>query len=211
MTQVKGDLSVKRSLTVDRRITDGFSAETIVAIRNITVNDYAWLRITNTTTQDIVLPDATTLLNGWKQVIDVPSTSGASVNVKTYHATTPVLLKNILAGRTYTFILVDNSTSIGVWKIEFIEESEFVPVERFVSTFTATTEWGTASGGFYTITVTEATHGRGVQPLVTIQELSGSDYINVSPHSILILANGNISISVPDSPDLRFAGRMIIV
>ena len=206
-----GDINILRTITAGRRVNTGISSVALTAQRDLIEHDFSWLRVTNATTQDVVLPDATTLPNGWKQVIDVGSTSVASVNVKTYHVATPVLLKNILIARTYEFILVDNSASAGVWKINFLEEADLLPAERFSSPFNATTDWGAAAGGYYTITVTAATHARGTQPFVTVQELSGSDYIDVKPDRILILANGNTSIRVPEVPDCRFAGRTLYV
>ena len=207
----KGDLLVGSSLTVGRRFNVGFSDETITAQRDIVKNDYSMLRVSNATTQDVVLPDATTLPNGWEITIDVPSASGASVNVKTYDDTTPELLKNILAGRAYTFILVNNATDAGDWKINFLEEADLIPAERYVETFNATSDWGTASGGYFTMTITAATHGKELQPNVLIQELDGSDYSTVQPDQVKVLANGNIQIRVPEVPDLRFAGRAVIV
>jgi len=209
--QVKGDLLVKRTITTERRVNEGAYAETITAQRDLILHEYAWLRISNDTTQDVVLPDATTLPLGWKQVIDVPVTSVASVNVKTYHISSPVLLKNILTDRAYEFICVDNSTAAGTWLIDFLEEADKIPTGRYSSPFTATTEWGTASNGYYTITITEATHGRGTNPNVQVYELSGSDFHKVDVDDVLVLANGNTSIRVPEVPNLRFAGKIVFI
>lgn len=80
----------------------------------------------------------------------------------------------------------------------------------FESTFTATTEWGAASGGFYTITVLAATHGQGSQPSVELFELSGSDYLTVFADEVKIASNGDVSFRVPDVPNARFAGKVKI-
>lgn len=206
-----GDYQVGRTIIAGRRVDSGFSAETLSAIRELTRHDYQWLRFSNASTQDAVLPDATTLENGWQVVVDVPDTSAASVNVKTYHATTPVLLRNIIPGRAYAFTLVDNGTAAGVWHVNFLEEADTIPTERYIETFNATTDWSAASGGYHTITVSEATHGRGSNPKVTIRALSGTDYIDVMPDRILIESDGDTKIRVPEVPDLRFAGRAIFV
>lgn len=80
---------------------------------------------------------------------------------------------------------------------------------NFVATFNATTSWSGPSGGLYTITIPVATHGKGVNPMVQIMELNGSIYdsIVVSYH---INNLGDISITVQDVPDLRFAGKITI-
>lgn len=68
--------------------------------------------------------------------------------------------------------------------------------------------WGTASGGLYTITVTAATHGKGVNPIVQVYELNGSNYESVI---ISIINNsGDISFQVNETPDNRFNGKVII-
>lgn len=206
-----GDYSVGRTITAGRRVNSGFTAETITASRTLTIHDYQWIRITNASTQDVILPDATTLENGWQVVVDVPAASAASVNVKTYDAVTPVLLRNIESGRAYEFTLVDNSTDEGTWHVNFLEEADAIPTERYIETFDATTDWGTAAAGYYTITITEATHGRGANPNVQIQSLSGTDYITVTPDRILVESDGDTKIRVPETPDLRFAGRAIFV
>ena len=207
----KGDIQVGRTISAGRRLNEGFSAETISTQRNITVNDYKLLRISNATTQDVVLADATTLPNGWSVIIDVPSASGASVNVKTYDAVTPVLLKNIINGRAYEFTLLDNSTDEGVWLVNFLEEADTIPSERYISTFNATTDWGSASGGYYTITVAQTTHERGVNPVVKLQELDGADYNEVFADQLKVLANGDTAIRVTEIPDMRFAGRAVFI
>lgn len=206
-----GDFKVGRTIEADRRVDSGFTAETLTTKKDLDRHSYQWLRITNASTQDVVLPDALTLSNGWQQTIDVPGESGASVNVKTFHAVTPVLLRNIIAGRAYEFTLVDNATDAGVWHVNFLEEADSIPAERYVFTFDATTDWGTSAGGYYTITVTAVTHTRGTNPIVVCKVKSGSDYSIASPDRTMILANGNIQIRVPETPNLRFEGQLVII
>ena len=211
MTQtIQGDLNVKRTLNADRRVNQGVSRETLVALRNVTINDFSWLQIINASTQDIVLPDATTLSNGWNQVVMADSISGASVNVKTYHAVTPVLKKNILVGRAYRFTLVDNGTSAGVWHVDFLEEADMLPTSRYVDTYNATTDWSGPSAGYYTRTVTATTHGMGTSPTIAVR-MGSAPYTRVLPDSLSVAVNGDLTISVTQIPDLRFAGQMVIV
>jgi len=205
-----GDFGVGRTLTSIRANLLA-QEEALVATRQVLLHDVQWLRVTNATTQDIVLPDATTLPKGWQLTVDIPTTSVASANVKTYHAVTPVLLKNILVGRAYTFTCVDISTAAGLWQINYLEEADLVPTARFASTFNATTDWGAAVIGYYTITITAVTHGRGAEPNVQVYILTGSDFIKVAPDRIYVAANGDTSIRVPEVPDLRFAGKILFV
>ena len=204
-----GDYEIGRSAKA-RSYQHGLSEETITTTRNIDIHDYQYLRLSCATNQDAVLPDATTLTAGWNRTIDVPSDSVGSILVKTYHAVTPVLLKTLASGKSIKVTLVNNSTAAGVWKVEVISESETSAADRYVSGFTATTEWGSASAGYYTITVTAATHGIGTNPVVSVQQLTGSDYIVVEADQLKIFSNGNVSIRVPETPNLRFAGRLVI-
>lgn len=210
--QVKGDLSVLRLIEAGRRVNQGFIAETLSALKSLDLFSYYWSRLDASSTQDIVLPDATTLpLGAWQTVIDVPAASGASLNVKTYHAVTPVLLKNVIAGRAYEFTLVNNTTAAGVWQINFLEEADLIAAERYAQSFNNTTDWGSPSAGYYTITVTEATHGKGTSPRAAYSELSGSDYIDTYPDRSLANATGDISFRVPQTPDGRFTGKIVIM
>jgi len=207
---IYGDLNVKRTLNADRRVNQGLSRETITSLRNVVVNDYAWLQITNASTQDVVMPDATTLANGWSIVVMADAASGASVNVKSYHAVTPVLIKNILVGRAYRFSLVDGTASAGVWHIDFLEEADLIASARYVGSFNATSDWGSPSGGYYTYTLAQSTHLRGTSPSVSLL-LGPAPYSRVGCDLLTIAANGDVAIRVPQVPDLRFAGEMILI
>lgn len=205
------DFYIGSQLRVGRNIVLSLSNETLTSQRTVKTNDYDWLRVSNETTQDIVLPNATGLVNGWAITIDVLAASTASVNVKSYHATTPVLVKNILAGKTYRFKLMDNSTEAGVWKLEIITESEQSEAERYVATFNATTDWGSASGGYYTFGVLASEHLLGSNNQIYVEEYNGSLYYGGDVVTPIQNAAGDITIKVPEDPDLRFAGRLIIL
>jgi len=206
-----GDFHVGRTIKADRRVNTGAQKETLNSTRLLIADDYQWLRFTCTSTQNVDLPDATTLPLSWSVVLEVLNSSTAGIQVRTFDDTTPAELKAIIPGRAYQFTCVDNTSDAGEWHINFLEEADLIPTERYVSTFDATTSWGSVSGGYYTITVTAATHGRGIQPNVNVRKLSGSDYTVVMPDSITILANGNVSIKVPSIPDLRFAGQILFI
>jgi hypothetical protein len=81
---------------------------------------------------------------------------------------------------------------------------------KYSSTFDATTSWGAAAGGLYTITITAGTHGKGTSPDVRIEEGSGADWVRTFVDQEIVRSTGNVEIKVSDSPDGRFAGRILI-
>lgn len=84
-------------------------------------------------------------------------------------------------------------------------------VPRYIESFDATTDWGSPSGGLYSITVTAATHGLGINPNVAILELvSPGVFEQVFVDTVAISSIGDITISVLEVPDLRFEGKLII-
>lgn len=80
----------------------------------------------------------------------------------------------------------------------------------YALTFNNTSDWGTASGGLYSIVVPEGTHLKGVNPTANVYELVSGSYELVFVERLLISNSGQITISVLDSPDLRFSGKIII-
>lgn len=207
--EVFGDLNIGRSAKA-RSYQHGLSVETLTTSRNIDVHDYQYLRLSCATNQDVILPNASLLTAGWNRTIDVADDSVGSILLKTYDAITPVLLKTLASGKSVKVTLISGATDAGTWKIEVISSTETSAAERYVSGFTATTEWGAAAGGYYTIPVTAATHGIGINPVVSVQQLTGADYLIVDVDQLKVFANGDVSIRVPETPDLRFAGRLVI-
>jgi len=90
-------------------------------------------------------------------------------------------------------------------------------VSNSVATYTvydadATTAWGAAAGGFYTRTITAATHGKGVSPVVSIMEYDGTNLDVAGVDRVRIIqANGNVEIRVPEAPDGRFRAGIFIM
>jgi hypothetical protein len=203
-----GDFRVGRTIIGERRVNSGMSVETITVARPIDAHDFQWLQLSAATIQNATLPDTNTVELGWSVVVHVPESSGATINVNKYGST---LLRNILKGRAYRFTLIDKTTSAGEWYVDYLEELESLPTVRYIHSFNATTNWGTASGGYYTITVPASTHNLGANPVSTIYELSGTDYIQVMADKTITATNGNVSIRVPETPNLRFAGQIIII
>jgi hypothetical protein len=77
----------------------------------------------------------------------------------------------------------------------------------FVKTFIVG-DWSLSSGE-YTISVPESEHERGIAPSVEAYELSAGDYELVIL-SIEVTGTGLVKISIPELPDNRFAGKLII-
>jgi hypothetical protein len=78
--------------------------------------------------------------------------------------------------------------------------------------FNATTDWGVAAGGFYTITVPIATHV--LSPNLTVlmsQEAIAGSYVNVNLEELSFDAAGTVTAKVSEIPDSRFAGRLLIM
>jgi len=209
MSVVKGDFGVSGLLS-SRRLDQDVLAQTITAQFNVSKRSTGHLLLSAASLQDVVLPDATTLLNGFQ--VSITATGAAGLSVKTYHATTPVLLKTIDAGRRYKFVLVNNSTAAGTWQVELKHDLETVAADRYTQAFNATTDWGSVSGGYYTIVITAATHGKGLNPVFEIFEDTGSEMVKVGvDEASFNIATGDISIRVNDVPDCRFAGKIVVL
>jgi hypothetical protein len=71
-------------------------------------------------------------------------------------------------------------------------------------------DWTGPSGGFYTLTILASTHGKGTSPSVQCYVSSGSDFESITPDSIILNSSGDVTISIPSSPDLRLLGKIAI-
>lgn len=74
-----------------------------------------------------------------------------------------------------------------------------------------TATWSGPSGGYYTITILESTHGKGTDPGVEVYETSGTDDDQVTIDRIRVNSSGDVELRVPSSPDLRFDGKVVIL
>jgi hypothetical protein len=203
--QIKGDLDVARTLNA-RRANAGLENRVIAAPENVAIHDPSWLGLSATSVQDAVLPDATTLPNGWE--VTLTANGAANIAVKSYHATTPVLLQTISVADVWTLTLTDNSAAAGVWHLNKLEANS-TPA-RYTEGFNNTTDWGAAVGGYYSITVTQAIHGIASNPQVELWETSGADKVFVLADEVKVLANGDVVFRVTESPEMRFAGNVVI-
>lgn len=84
------------------------------------------------------------------------------------------------------------------------------PAGRYISSFNATTDWGSPSGGNYSITITNATHARGVNPNIQVFENIAGVFSQVGVE-INVNGSGDVTIKVNQVPDLRFAGVILII
>jgi len=81
---------------------------------------------------------------------------------------------------------------------------------KYSATFNATSSWTGPSGGYYSYSVTAATHGKGTTPAVQVLELVSGNYNVVSPDTIQVDTSGNVIVKVPSASDNRFAGLILI-
>jgi len=210
---VQGDLNVLRTGNFSRRANQGStSVSGISSTQSLDEHSFWWNRMETdgNGVQDVVLPDATSLAEGWQVVVDNIG-SVDSLDVKTFDSTTPVLLKTVAIGRAYAFTLRKQGTEAGTWHVNYLEESDGVVATRFAATFNAAGSWGAPSGGYYTQTIAKATHTRGPNPIIQLFKLSGSDYQKVIVDRVKSLANEDITFRAPEVPDLRFAGKIVVV
>jgi hypothetical protein len=81
----------------------------------------------------------------------------------------------------------------------------------YSETFNASGDWSGPSGGYYTITVLEATHEQGTTPMVQVYELVGALYEQVDVDRVAINGSGDVTIRVTENIDTRFEGRITII
>ena len=208
--QIKGDITVKRTGIFDRRADQGLAVQTISGTLTLVRHDAYWQDVTATGAQDVVLPVATTLPKGWEIVVNAET--GGNLTVVNSAITTIQVVTAGLAAGAFKFTCVDNGSAAGVWYVTSLDLGGAAAATRYVKTYNATSDWGAAGGGLYTIAVTEATHGRGVNPNIQFYENVGSGVLHeVTPQDSILQTTGNHTFTVPDSPDLRFAGQTVYV
>jgi hypothetical protein len=82
--------------------------------------------------------------------------------------------------------------------------------ETYTQSFNSTSDWGAASGGFYTIAIPQSTHGKSLNPVVQLYEVDGTDFSQVDAE-IVISPAGDVNIRVTEVIDTRFAGKVVII
>jgi len=204
--KVMGDLQVKRTMTAEVRADRGLRSATITAAETLNKNSYSWQKLTAAAPQDVIMPDATTIINGWQVTIQAIT---SDLTVK--DGDTGATIKVVPAGETYQFTCTDNSSTAGEWHSYTLEDFGAIAATRYASDFNATTDWGTAAGGVYTLTVTGATHLRGVNPSVLVYETAGAVETRVDLDISYNSSTGDVSFVVPEEPNCRFAGRAVFI
>lgn len=203
---IKGDIKVYRTGVFDKRADEGLLSEVITASYTVLRHSAKWLRLSAAASQDVALPDATTCPNGWAVVIHASGAANLAVN---YDGAT--LLKSVVAGAVYIFTLLDNSTSDGVWHLNYLEDATSTTAARYVHTFNATTDWGSAAGGYYTLNLAESVHGRQADPMWQVFEMADSKESKVICDQEYNNAAGDIALNIVEDSDARFAGKIVII
>lgn len=219
--KLKGDLFVSREIN-SKRSNEGLTSETLAADRPVAKYDNAWLSLDpDGADREIDLPDATTLPNGWKVVVQ-HSGSANALNVRHYNATpgTGAILKTIDAPEApndttaYQFVLIDGSAAAGVWYVVELGDSQNLVAARFVVNF-LTAAWPAASGGYRILTSTQAAglaasaHGRGITPSWETFEKSGTDHDKLMLDRERADVSGNLTLRIIDGD--QFDGRVILM
>lgn len=102
-------------------------------------------------------------------------------------------------------ILFDTDLSTGT--IDLSASAASAAITKKIIEFT-TADW-TLSGDEYLLTVTAATHTKGINPEVVVLENTGTEFAEVILYKA-INASGDLLLAVSAIPDNRFAGKLII-
>lgn len=207
--KVFGDLIGKRAIQGEVRVDRGLRVTTITTAETLDKNAYSWQKLrNNTSTLAVNLPTATTLMLGWAVVVENPAASTFNLTIKDASAGT---IKTLIPGVAYEFTCQDIGSAAGVWNVTELGDTAVLSAPRYAQNFNNTTDWGTAAGGYYTITVTGATHTRGINPIARVFETSGAVESEVELDLSYDNTTGDVSLAVPETPDCRFTGRTVIV
>lgn len=206
MAKVKGNLNVAGKIDAGTRVNFGLVTKNLTGPETLSALSAYWQNFTATGAQDVVLPDATELNNGWEIVVY----NADGTDTLTLKNDGGSAIQTITAGKAYKITLQDNSTSNGVWYIHILSSTDLLAADRYAATFNETTDW-TDGGTVYTRTIAASTHGKGTTPHYALEELNGSDYEAVLMDEVTINASGDIEFQVTKTPDARFAGRIIVL
>lgn len=131
---------------------------------------------------------------------------------------------DLTADRTLNLASIANNTVIGNVSgssatpiaLSQAQLQTLVGVGRYnTSQFTSSdSAWVSGTGGdtgYYVMTISGATHGRGNFPIVQLMQGAASPYVVAQAEKVRITTTtGNIDILVPSTPDCRFAGIVIV-
>lgn len=84
-----------------------------------------------------------------------------------------------------------------------------VQTPNYVHSFNNTTDWGSPSGGLYTLTLAFGTHGKGANPIVQVLMDNGTNFESILiPFELTV--QGSVVLQVSETPDNRFTGKLLI-
>ena len=170
--------------------------------------------ITGTTAVVITAPAAnnTDLKVGSKFYIINDTTATVTINPNSSGS-----VGSLGAGLSALLVLKNNSTVDGGWELIQFDKDDNTGVTKFSASFNnlaspATgADWGVATAGTYSYTVTKGTHMRGDNPVVTVYSTAG-DEILVKTNRVPSGTNiGNVIITVSEVPSGLFAGTIVII
>ena len=100
----------------------------------------------------------------------------------------------------------DATVNPGTGSVWVVKDYVIAPHEQ---TFNATTDWGVATGGYYEITIVAATHAKA--NIGSVQVWQGTtDFDLVMPDRVRVNVAGDVLLRVTETPDNRFAGKVVI-
>lgn len=157
---------------------------------------------------------------GERTALDIATSfAGIEYRESNFNAATLYVQFGSVAGRSQVHLWtanVDNAVAINGQFLQLTNaasgEVEYADLPSpYEQIFDATTDWGTASGGFYEITIAQATHGK--LPIGSVQIWNGTTDFNLETTLIDRVrqnASGDVLFRVTDTPDNRFAGKVVI-
>lgn len=212
---VKGDLEVCRTVT-SKRSDEQLVDETLAADRAIIRHEAHWALFDGGLVDRVIeLPDATTLPEGWQQVVQNDGATN-SLEIRDYDGTfTGTLLDTQAAGGiACEYTLLDNSTAAGTWYINCFENPDQIVAVKFCATF-LTTDFQAATGGYRTLDSSDiaglgaTTHGRGSSPIYIVQEDISGDFDRVINDRERMNSSGDLELRVAEG--CEYDGRVCFV
>ena len=132
-----------------------------------------------------------------------------STGAATVAANTSGNIGTVPAGESALLILKTTATANGTWELILLDQ-DMTGVTKFSATFDATTDWGTATGGAFSMTI-DASAIVSANPIISVFRSSDNALVLVD---VTASATSNIILSVPvigDGNDARFAGTIVVI
>lgn len=110
------------------------------------------------------------------------------------------------------FSFTSSDSSVSITGDNVLKEIDFTVSPTLGGTYSnpfLIADWNLSAPN-YNITISAGTHGKGLEPKVSVYEKSGTDYIEVTLGELRVTNTGTVSLAVNSSPDLRFDGKILI-